>query len=599
MPDRILIVEDEQITAEDLSDILKAMGYEVTAAVASGVEAIEEVERNPPDIALMDIRIKGELDGTETARILSERFDIPVIYLTAHADSETVKRAKRARPLGYIVKPFQESEVQAAVEIALHRHRQDRRYKERQEHLSDVLGNLLLGIISVDGSEVVLVFNQAAEQLTGWAKEDAVGGSIREVFRLIDLKTGQAADLPLDEVLAKGELAEIREGLLVNREGKALTISGNLSPVRGANGGISGAVIVFECSPASPEDPYLAAKLRRTAQVSTLQFDRYPVIANSDSMKKVLSFARRVARSEASTILIEGESGTGKDLLAKFLHSSSNRLSGPFLPVNCSAIPDSLIESELFGHEKGAFTDARADKKGVFELADGGTLFLDEVGELSPTVQAKMLRVLEEQTFRRVGGTRDVTVDVRVIAATNRNLSSAVEQGRFRLDLFHRLSVIPINIPPLRERPADILPLANHFVRELKLKYKSNVAGISTEASSVLVSYDWPGNVRELRNVLERAVLVEETEAVQVSNIQFVSSRPPSHSGEFPIPSYASPAHAERPMSLKDSERSLIIRALESTGGNQTKAALLLGVTRDILRYRIKKLGLKIPGMGE
>ena len=287
-------------------------------------------------------------------------------------------------------------------------------------------------------------------------------------------------------------------------------------------------------------------------------------MAASESMKQVLSFALRVARSEATTVLLEGESGTGKNLMAQFLHYSSSRRSGPFVALNCSALPEALIESELFGREPGAYTDTRTQKKGLLEVARGGTLFLDEVGDLSPGVQAKFLRVLEQQSFRRLGGVQEIALDLRVIAATNRDLSGAVQSGGFRLDLFHRLSVIQIAPPPLRDHPEDILPLANHFVREYNRKYKAHIEGISPPTAKILTAYDWPGNVRELRNAIERAMLLEETNLLQPSSIQFASVRTPR------TPAHLAQARPQMPsldLSLKNAEKTLIVQALEKPAG--------------------------------
>jgi transcriptional regulator with PAS, ATPase and Fis domain len=305
-------------------------------------------------------------------------------------------------------------------------------------------------------------------------------------------------------------------------------------------------------------------------------------------MKKVLSFALRVAKSEATTVLLEGESGTGKDLMAQILHYSSSRSAGPFVALNCSALPEALLESELFGREPGAYTDARTQKKGLLEVARGGTLFLDEVGDLTPAVQAKFLRVLEQQSFRRLGGVQEIEVDLRVIAATNRDLSDAVQSGAFRLDLFHRLSVIQIAPPPLREHPEDILPLAKYFVQEYNRRYKAHIKGISSSTAKILNAYHWPGNVRELRNVIERAMLLEDTDMLQPSSIQFASARAPRSAPHPPQRSYT----AATDLSLRNSERTLIVQALEKAGGNKTKAAGLLGISRDILRHRMKKLKL-------
>ncbi len=580
MADRILIVEDERITAEDLAEILKGLSYQVTAVVSSGAEAILEAEENPPDLVLMDIRIKGEMDGAETARILRERFDIPVVYLTAHADRETLEHAKQSRPLGYIVKPFHESELHASVEIALSKHRHDRSVLSRESHVTSVLGALTTAIISVDQTQKILMMNPAGESLTGWNKHEAVGESLRQVFRLAD------AELPIEEALRQRALVEIRNTFLIDKSGAKKAISGNIAPLRNSSGGPGGAVIMFEGAAAAQEGAQSIAKTLLGGKGNAIEFGRFHIVAASEPMKQVLSFAVRVARSEATTVLLEGESGTGKDLMAQFLHYSSNR-TGPFVAVNCSAIPEALLESELFGREPGAYTDARTQKKGLLEVARGGTLFLDEVGDLSPGVQAKFLRVLEQQSFRRLGGVQDIEVDLRVIAATNRDLSGAVQTGAFRLDLFHRLSVIQIAPPPLREHPEDILPLANHFVRQHNLRYKASISGIAPATAAILSSYDWPGNVRELRNVIERAILLEEGTVLQPGSIQFASRR--AAGTQRPA---AATTTAKADLSLKNSERNLIVQALEKTGGNKTKAAALLGISRDVLRYRMKQLKL-------
>src|SRR5215471_11697440 len=245
------------------------------------------------------------------------------------------------------------------------------------------------------------------------------------------------------------------------------------------------------------------------------------VVSVSPKMTELMHFVRKVASSEATTILIQGESGTGKDLIAKAIHYESSRQEKPFVAINCSAIPETLMEAELFGHEKGAFTDAKAMKKGLFEMADGGTLFLDEIGELSPLLQAKLLRVLEDQVIRRVGGVRDMQVDVRVIAASNRDLEKAVREGHFRQDLYYRLAIIAIFIPPLRDRKEDILPLVDFFVDHYNRKFRKNVQGLNEETQRLLMSYSWPGNVRELKNALERAMLLEDGTLLKPDDLPF------------------------------------------------------------------------------
>jgi transcriptional regulator with PAS, ATPase and Fis domain len=313
------------------------------------------------------------------------------------------------------------------------------------------------------------------------------------------------------------------------------------------------------------------------------------VIAESPPMREVLNFVRRVAASEATTILLEGENGTGKDLVAKTLHYQSLRQAEPFIAINCAAIPDSLLESELFGYEKGAFTDARAQKRGIFELADKGTLFLDEIGEIPLMLQAKLLRVLEEQSFRRLGGLKDIKLDLRVVAATNKNLREAVKEGAFRQDLYFRLNVIQILIPPLRDRTEDIVPLTKFFVEHYNRKFKRNIEGVSEGAAKLLLSHDWPGNVRELRNAIERAMILEESWLITSASLPIAISRPDAGT-------LAVAANVDIPidgLSLEDNERSLLARALEKTNGNQTQAARLLRITRDTLRYKMKKFNLR------
>jgi PAS domain S-box-containing protein len=595
MSARILIVEDERITAEDLRDILTDLGYTVTAAVSSGEEAIAQAENGAPDLALMDIRIKGNLDGTATARILRERFNIPVIYLTAHADAATVLRAKDAEPLGYITKPFQEAELHASIEIALHKHREDRKRREKGEFLASTLRAMADGVISLDPTETITLFNPAAEAWTGAPAQEAIGRPLEEIFQLVDGSSGEKIDLPLWRALSEGTIEDLPgNALLVSRGGEKRPIIGSIAPIRDHKGETSGAVVVFGRASES------SGQTRPAAAASAVEDEgvglgSFKMIAASPSMKQVLKFARRVAQSEVSTILLEGESGTGKDVLAQFLHFYGRRNGGPFVALNCAAIPETLLESELFGYEKGAFTDARAPKAGILEVASKGTIFLDEIGEMPLTLQAKLLRVLEEQSFRRLGGVRDIQVDVRVVAATNRKLTEAIEDGKFRLDLYYRLNVIQVSLPPLRERRDDIIPLAEHFVRLYNTKFKRNIQGISHSAAAMLLAHDWPGNVRELRNVIERAMVLEEAEWIQGANLRIESNgHPPAAvaaAGEAPTARSATPQPFQ--VSLEEAEKNLVMQALEKAGGNQTRAAVLLGITRDTLRYKMKKFNLR------
>jgi len=332
----------------------------------------------------------------------------------------------------------------------------------------------------------------------------------------------------------------------------------------------------------------------------------HDVIGVSRKITELMKFVHKVAASEATTILIQGESGTGKDLAAKSIHYRSHRAERPFVAINCSAIPETLMEAELFGHEKGAFTDAKTMKKGLFEVADAGTLFLDEIGELSPLLQAKLLRVLEDQVIRRVGGVRDIQVDVRVIAASNRDLEREVREGRFRQDLYYRLAIISIFLPSLRDRKEDILPLVEFFLAHYNKKFRKSVQGISEETRRLLLNYDWPGNVRELKNALERAMILEEGNLLKPDDLPFsvASGRSGPVLGSQPAatPTESQPATGKRRLpplsipeggtSLEDVEHALVELALQQSHGNQIKAAKLLNISRDALRYKMKKFGL-------
>jgi DNA-binding NtrC family response regulator len=319
------------------------------------------------------------------------------------------------------------------------------------------------------------------------------------------------------------------------------------------------------------------------------------IVGESRIIRDLKVLIQRIAQSDATTVLLEGESGTGKDLVARVIHFQSARARAPFLAVNCVALPDHLLESELFGHEKGAFTDAKALKKGLFEQADGGTVYLDEIGDMKPDLQAKLLRLIEEKTFRRVGGVRDIQVDVRIIAATNRDLSKALEAGEFRKDLYYRLKVFPIHLAPLRERSEDILPLARHFLSRFSGEMRREVRDLHPEAQVCLLKYSWPGNVRELRNVLERAMILAGGEILHLEHL-------PPEIGAGPIERAATPAQAvavtlpAQGVSLEEVERDLVRQALEATEGNQVRAARLLGISRDALRNRMKKFGLMEVG---
>ncbi|HVP68206.1 MAG TPA: sigma-54 dependent transcriptional regulator [Anaeromyxobacteraceae bacterium] len=351
----------------------------------------------------------------------------------------------------------------------------------------------------------------------------------------------------------------------------------------------------FQALDAAVERALGTARTRR--QIEALTAERRggaeaiaALVGRSSAMDQVRTMAARLSGSDSTTVLIEGESGAGKEVVARAIHFGSARADRPFLQVNCAALPEHLLESELFGHERGSFTDAHAQKRGLFETAEGGTVMLDEIGDLHPGGQAKLLRLLENKTFRRVGGVTELRADVRVLAATNVNLEDRVSEGRFRADLFFRLNVVRIRMPPLREHTEDIPLLAAHFIARFNQEMKRQVRGVNAVALEALQAYSWPGNVRELRNVIERAfILHASAEELRAEHL------PPELRG------VASPARRPEKASttvppdglvLEDVERKLIREALERANGNQSQAARLLGISRDTLRYRLKKHGM-------
>jgi two-component system, NtrC family, response regulator AtoC len=322
---------------------------------------------------------------------------------------------------------------------------------------------------------------------------------------------------------------------------------------------------------------------REIQRLHRLQEKEYRVdqlIGESEGTRRLRELIGKLARSEAATILIHGESGTGKELVARGLHYESSRRDSPFMEVNCAAITETLFESELFGHEKGAFTDAKAAKKGLMELADRGTLFLDEVSEMSLNSQAKFLRVLQERVLRRVGGTRDIKVDLRIIAATNRPLEMRVKDGQFREDLFYRLNVIPIHIPPLRERRDDIMPLARHFVIDANTRFHKSIKGFTPEAERLMVGYQWPGNVRELRNLIERLVILGSSEFIEPQHlpVQFATQV-----RQAVVPEVST----DEPRTLAEVERAYIGQIMQRVESNKSKAAKILGISRQTLRKKL------------
>jgi DNA-binding NtrC family response regulator len=437
------------------------------------------------------------------------------------------------------------------------------------------------------------------EALRGWGFEPVEAETVSAALAAFEAETPAAVllDINLPDGSGLDVLRKIRQR---QQDAVVIMITANvlvdetIAALRGGAYDFIGKPINLEELQVAIRNGIEAGRLRKEVNLyraeRAQQFSFDQIIGESPAMREMLALAHKVAESEVSSVLLQGESGTGKDLVAKAIHYHSARAESPFIAINCAALPGTLIESELFGYEKGAFTDAKARKEGLFEQAEGGTLFLDEIGELELSLQAKLLRVLEEGSFRRVGGLKDLPLDVRVIAASNRDLKTEGEAGRFRSDLFYRLSVIQIDIPPLRERGDDIRVLAEHYLSSFRSRLRKNIDGIDEEALATFRRYEWPGNVRELRNVIERAMILEDGEEITtrylprglVSDSLGGSASPAVTSDRVRLPADG--------VSLEEVEMSLVKQALQRSGGNQTRAAELLHISRDQLRYRMKKL---------
>jgi len=434
--------------------------------------------------------------------------------------------------------------------------------------LAAVFNQLSDALVIYDSNLRISGVNHAAERLFGLTSDEMVGRDCRDVFKCGVCEPGCGVLVGIQN-LPSVSRSTVRLHTDNGRERLAII---STTQIYNDEGELEGAVATIKDI---------------TEEVAP---QRREVVAESKLMRDVLNFTKRVAASEAATILLEGENGTGKDLIAKTLHYESMRRAEPFIAINCAAIPDTLLESELFGYEKGAFTDARAQKRGIFELADRGTLFLDEIGEIPMMLQAKLLRVLEEQSFKRLGGLKEIQLNLRVIAATNRKLRDQVASSAFRQDLYFRLNVIHITIPSLRDRREDIVPLARFFVGHYNAKFKRHIEGIAPDAARMLSEHDWPGNVRELRNAIERAMILEESRLITAASLPLSINE---HPVSLPTAVNAPSTMPENGLSLADHERNLLSQALDKANGNQTQAARLLHITRDTLRYKMKKFNLR------
>ena len=557
-PARILIVEDEQLVAIDLQSQLEHLGYQVVAAVACGEEAIARATELRPDLVLMDVRIEGPIDGIETAREIGRIRWVPIVFLTAYSDVETLRRAKMALPYGYLVKPFDQCDLEAAIQVALQKGAADRQLRESHDDLRAILDAQRHGTVMLDAAGRITFASRAARAMFD-ADGCEAGGTMRE---MLALSAEQA--VAVENMCGRALRDRHKVPLVLHGDSprpRHLEIEVADDP-RGAGGRI---LFVYDVSP-------LVDLRRQLDDQAAFQ----NILGKSKPMQQVFQLIRDVARVH-STVLIEGETGTGKELVARAIHHSSPRRDGPFLALNCAGLGEDLAASQLFGHRRGSFTGAVDDQQGVFEAAAGGTLFLDEIGELPIRVQTTLLRVLEENCVLRIGETRPRPVDVRVLAATNRDLAREVAENRFRQDLFYRIRVARIRLPALRERREDLPLLVRAFLADLRAVTGKAVAAISDEAMAAVMDHGWPGNVRELRNALEFAMIRARGSLLGLEDLP---------------PELLELNAATDPDQLAADEAGRIQSALRRARGNRTRAAAILGISRATLYRKLRELGI-------
>jgi DNA-binding NtrC family response regulator len=556
---RVLIVEDEVIVALDIEQRLRRLGYEVAATVHSAAEALARAAALRPDVVLMDIQLgRGPVDGIDAAIELRARLGVAVVFLTAYSDPPTIERAKAASPHGYLLKPFDENALRTTIDLALHRDRLDRALRRSHEDLGAALDAQGAAVLLLDDAERVCFANTAALQLTGGT---AAGG-----------ERHWAEMLPL----AAGDRAAVAAMARVPRAQRRRTTATLRRP--------NGAAAVIEIDVADdPRDPsrrvlflYDVTELHELRRLIAERGRSHALVGESAAMRRVSQLIGEVARVDA-TVLVVGETGTGKELVARAIHRESARRDGPFLAVNCGGLNEELAASQLFGHCRGAFTGAVSDTPGVFEACAGGTLLLDELGDLPPRIQTALLRVLEERRVTRVGESRSRSVDVRIVAATNRDLAADVAQGRFRADLLYRIRVGRIVLPPLRDRRDDLWPLVQHALGEIQAVGGRAVTTLTEDAMRAVMAYAWPGNVRELKNALGYAAMHCRGSEIDVEDL------PPEIVGE------SAPVAAD---DLPGDERERIVAALARTGGERKAAAALLGIGRATLYRKLAQYGL-------
>ncbi len=565
----ILIIDDEESIRFAFHRFLDGKGYEVSTA-ASYEEALEALNNSRFDIIFLDI-VLGGASGIDLFRDIRKRGNNSVVVIITGAPNlDSATEAVRLGAYDYLMKPVRLESLQRITEKIL---AEISLMKERERYralLESVFTNIDYGIITVDSTMVLTELNGAASRLCGF-RRDQIGRDIRNIHAECH---GRCITALRTALLEERDIELYRIECRKNSPVRTVTV--RFTPITTADESFRGCMMIIHDE---TRISYLEESCSERRRL-------HNIVGSSKRMQEVYSLIETLSGVD-TTVLITGESGTGKELVAEAIHETGPRAGMPMIKINCSALPETLLESELFGHRRGAFTGAISDRKGRFEAADGGTLFLDEVGDLSPATQVKLLRVLQEKEFERLGETLPVKVDVRIIAATNRDLKKRVMAGQFREDLYYRLKVMEISLPPLRERKDDISELVDFFLGKMAKKFQREYYGLSDEVMTLFLQYSWPGNVRELEHVLEHACLVSGGGMITTDHL------PTELRMHVPNGLIRGGYGQEEGLLKADSEREAIMNALERTAGNKARAARLLGISRRTLYRKMK--GLKIP----
>jgi PAS domain S-box-containing protein len=568
---KILIIDDEPINISLLEDILKEEKYDIRSAT-SGEDALSLLPEFEPDLILLDILMSG-MDGYEVCQRIRDIEQFRLVKIIMVSAMAMLKERLKGYDVGaddYITKPFKKEELLAKVRVVMRLKETEVANEKYRSHLEAIFRSVKDGILTVDKDKRVIEANEAVSEICGVPKNEIIGHHFGDLFP----HCNKGCQKVLEETLhTQTVIQEYRVECQHQQKHRQIVVLSS-SPLKNQYNQIIGAVLV----------------IRDTTKMNDLERELieqnrfHHIIGKSSTMQNIYRLLENLSGTN-TTILINGESGTGKELVAKALHYGSDRAHKPLIKVNCSALSENLLESELFGHVKGAFTGAIRSRIGRFQAADGGTIFLDEIGDISPLIQLKLLRVLQEKEFERVGDTATHKVDVRVLTATNKDLKEKVRMGEFREDLFYRLKVVEINLPPLRDRLEDIPLLFSHFCKQFNKIFNKQIDGLSDEVLRIMMEYHWPGNVRELQHAVEHAFVLCNDRTIAVEHL------PPELKMVVSTQIYAP---KKKFLNAAD-EAQAYLESLNKTGWNKAKAARMMGVSRPTLYKKMKEYKLEKP----